>query len=82
MPRPFNDDDREKPVVTAEGRTIGTVRTVDQDKATVDRADDHESLTEEIKDMLGWDDDDDEHELRREHVDRHEDNRLYLRARR
>ena len=82
MARTFSDDDREKPIVTSEGDTIGTVRDVDQERATVHRTEDHDSLTDEIKDMLGWDDDDESHELRREHVDRDEDNRLYLRPRR
>lgn len=84
MARQFSDEDREKPIVTPEGRTIGTVRDVDRDRdrATIDRSDDHDSLTDEIKDMLGWDDDDEEHEVRGEHIDRSEDNRLYLRPRR
>lgn len=87
MARPFSDErfgeeHREKPVVTSDGRQIGTVRDVEEDRATVDRSDDDESLTEEIKDMLGWGDDDESHEIRREHVDRYEDNRLYLRPRR
>lgn len=82
MARAFTEEDREKRVVTSEGRTIGTVRDVRDDRATIDRSDDDESLTEEIKDMLGWSDDDESHELRREDVDRYEDNRLYLRPRR
>lgn len=82
MARAFTEEDREKRVVTSEGRTVGTVRDVDEDRATIDRSDDDESLTEEIKDMLGWSDDDESHELRREDVDRYEENRLYLRPRR
>lgn len=82
MARQFSEEDREKSVVTSEGRTVGTVRDVEPDRATVDRTDDDESLTEEIKDMLGWNDDDETHELRSEDVDRHEENRLYLRPRR
>ena len=83
MTQRFTDEHREKPVVTSEGRQIGTVRDVNDDRATVDRSDDDdESLTDEIKDMLGWGDDDDTHEIRQEHVDRYEDNRLYLRQRR
>lgn len=81
MERDFRDDDREKRVVTHEGDTVGTVRDVEADRATVDR-DDDESLTDEIKDMLGWGDDDDAHELRRDHVDREDDDTLYLRQRR
>ncbi|MFC6826827.1 hypothetical protein [Halopelagius fulvigenes] len=82
MDRMFRDDDREKTVVTSEGRTVGRVRDVDDDRATIDRSDDDESLTDEIKDMLGWGDDDDSHELHRDHVEREEDDRLYLRQRR
>ncbi len=82
MDRPFRDDDRQRRVVTNEGHNVGTVREVDEDRATVDRTDDHDSLTDEIKEMLGWDDDDESHELRREHVDRHEDDELYLQQRR
>lgn len=80
MARPFRDEDRKKEVVTAEGHRIGTVREVNQDRATIDRSDDHESLTDKIKDMLGWDDDDDSNELSRDHVDRYESNRVYLRS--
>lgn len=82
MDRPFNDDDREKRVVTSDGRTIGKVRDVDDDRARVDRSDDEESLTEEIKDMLGWSDEDEAHELRRDKIDRDEDDKLYLQPRR
>ena len=82
MARPFSDEDRRKPVVTSEGHTIGTIRDVEQDRATVDRTDDHDSLTDKIKDMLGWNDSDESHELRRDHVDRYEDDRVYLRSRR
>ena len=82
MDRPFNDDDREKRVVTSDGRTIGRVRDVDDDRARVDRSDDEESLTEEIKDMLGWSDEDESHELRRDKIDRDEDDKLYLQPRR
>lgn len=81
MDRPFRDDDREKRIVTPEGHTVGRIRDVDEDRATVDRSDDDDSLVDEIKEMLGWDDDDDSHELRREHVDRYEDDKFYLRPR-
>lgn len=78
MARRFTEDDRGKPVVTDSGRTIGTVSAVEQDRATVERTDDHASLTEEVKDVLGWDEDDDVHELRYEHVDEDADNQLYV----
>lgn len=82
MDRAFRDDDREKRVVTSDGNTIGRVRDVDEDRATIERTDDDESLTDEIKDMLGWGDDDDTHELRRDHIDRDEDDKFHLRPRR
>lgn len=82
MERPFSDVHRGKPIVTYEGHTIGTVREVQEDRATVERTDDHDSLTDEVKDLLGWDDEDETHELPREHVDRYEDDKLHVRRRR
>jgi len=82
MDRPFNDDDRESRVVTSDGQRIGRVREVDNDRATVERSSDDDSLTDEIKDLLGWSDDDETHEIRRDHVDRYEDNELHLQPRR
>jgi hypothetical protein len=82
MDRSFRGDDREKRVVTSDGRTVGRVRDVHEDRATIERTDDDDSLTDEIKEMLGWDDDDETHELRRDHIDRYEDDRFHLRPRR
>ncbi|RDI71597.1 hypothetical protein [Halopelagius longus] len=82
MDRPFSDDDRDKTVVTSDGHTVGRVRDVNEDRATIDRSDDDDGLTDKVKDMLGWSDDDDSHELRREHIDREEDDRLFLSDRR
>ena len=73
----FTDDDVGRDVVTSEGNRVGRINRVDEGRARVDR-DDGESLTDKIKDMLGWDTDDD-NELRDEHVDRREDDRVYLR---
>lgn len=73
----FTDDDRGRDVVTSDGTRVGTINQVDDDRATVDR-NEGESLTDKIKDMLGWDDDD-ANEIRDEHVDRREDDRVYLR---
>lgn len=52
-------------------------------RATVERTEDHDNLTEEIKELLGWgdDDDDEEQEISREHVDRYEDDAIHLRER-
>lgn len=77
MARNFTDDDRNKPVYTATGDRIGTIRDVHDDRATVDR-DDDESLTDKVKDMLGWGDDD-TYELRDEHVDEEREGKIYLR---
>ena len=74
----FNDDDVGRDVVTSEGTRVGTVNRVDEGRARVDRGDDDESLTDKIRDMLGWENDDD-NEIRDEHVDRREDDRIYLR---
>ncbi|WP_135305289.1 hypothetical protein [Haloarcula amylovorans] len=80
MARNFTDDDRDKDVVTADGNRIGTVRNVDNDRATVDRDhDDDDGLTDKIKDMLGWGDDD-SNEVRNEHVDSINDDEVRLRS--
>lgn len=80
MARPFTDDDRDKRVVTSEGDRIGRVTDVNDDRATVRRdSDDDKSLTDKITDMLGWNSDDDEHELHRDHVDEHRDDEVRLR---
>lgn len=81
MARPFTDDDRDKRVVTDEGDRIGRVTDVNDDRATVRRdSDDDDGLTDKITDMLGWnDDDDDEHELHRDHVEENPDDEIRLR---
>ena len=84
-PREFRDEDLGKPIVAPAGMMVGTVGTVDPDRnrATVERTEEHDSLTEEIKEWLGWGDEDDDEarEIRPEHVDRYEDDRVYLRDR-
>ena len=78
MGHQFTDDDRGKDVVTSEGDRIGTINDIDENRATVDRHDDSEGLTDKVKDMLGWDDDD-SNEIRDEHVDQAHDDRIQLR---
>jgi len=73
----FTDDDRGKDVVTPEGDRVGTIDRVDDDRAEIQRDQDAD-LTDKVKNMLGWDDDD-QNEIRDEHVDRTEDDRVYLR---
>lgn len=82
MAREFREEDRSKPIIAPAGITVGTIGTVRRDRATVTRTEDHDSLTEEVKELLGWGDDDDEstREIRREHVDRYEDDGVYLRS--
>jgi sporulation protein YlmC with PRC-barrel domain len=78
----FSDDDRNKDVVTSDGTHVGTVHEVRDDQAVVDR-DDGSDLTEKVKNMLGWDDDDNEGErpnrIRGDHVDTVDDNTVRLR---
>lgn len=73
----FRDDDRGKDVVAPDGTSIGTVNEVKEDRATIDRRDD-ENLTDKIKDMLGWGDDD-SNELRTDHVESRDDDTIRLR---
>lgn len=81
MARDFTEDDRDKEIVTSDGNRVGRISDVNQGRAQVETNDDDGGLTDKIKDMLDWGDDDDDHELRSEHVDRHEDDRVYLRDR-
>ncbi|MFC5970911.1 DUF2171 domain-containing protein [Halomarina salina] len=81
MARDFTTDDRDKPVYTSAGDRVGTVTDVNDDTARVRQDDDSEGLTDKIKDALGWDDDEDEHDLRSDDVDRYDDDGVYLRDR-
>lgn len=58
MPREFTDDHRDNDVLTSEGDRIGTISAVDGERATVER-DDDSVLPDTLREMLGWDDDDD-----------------------
>jgi hypothetical protein len=86
-PREFREEDREKLVVAPGGVMLGRIGYIDPEgrRATVERTDDHDSLTEEITEWLGWGDDNDADESTREigpeHVDRYEEDRIYLRDR-
>jgi len=72
MTRDINSDDVGKRVVTSEGTHVGEVSDVRNGNAHVRTSDDSD-LTDKVKSMLGWDDSDDTHELRNEHVDRVDD---------
>lgn len=78
-PREFREEDMNKAIIAPAGVTIGTLGAIRGDRAAVERTDDHDSLTDEIKQLLGWgDDEEEEREIRREHVDRYEDDAIYL----
>lgn len=73
----FSDDDRGKDVVAPDGTSIGTVNQINEDRATVERREDQD-LTDKVKDMLGWGDDD-SNELRSEHVESRDGDKIRLR---
>jgi hypothetical protein len=77
MARNFTDDDRGKRVTTADGTWIGTVDEVNDDRATVDRNDDAD-LTDRVKDMLGWEDDEDD-QIRSGDIDAYDDDEIRMR---
>lgn len=77
MARDFTEDDRDKPIVTSEGTRVGTVSNVNEGRATVER-DTDQDLTDKVKDMLSWGDDD-SNEVRSEHVDTYGDDEIRLR---
>lgn len=81
-PREFREDDASKLVVAPEGSILGSVKAIDQNRgrATVERTEEHDSLTDEIKEMLGWGDDGEgEREIRHEHVEKYKDDAIHLR---
>lgn len=85
MARDLTDEDVDKPVVTPEGAPIGTLSDVRDGRGRVTPDDDSESLTDEIKSMLGWDDSDDSdgtHELRNDDIDSVTDDEVRLRSHR
>ncbi|WP_336345295.1 hypothetical protein [Halalkalicoccus ordinarius] len=57
MAHEFTDEDRDKPVRTADGERIGTVSDVSDGRASVES---DEGITDAIKEALGWDDGNDE----------------------
>lgn len=82
MDRPFNHGDRQKRVVTADGKRVGNVRDVNNERATIEHSDDDDSLTEDVLEFLGWSNDDETHELQQDQVERYDDNELRLQSRR
>lgn len=82
MARNFTGEDRDRPVITAEGDRIGTVREVDEGRATVESTEEERgTLTAEVRDMLGWGDEEtNERELRSDRVDTHDEGEIRLHA--
>lgn len=86
MTHDFTDEDREKPVRTADGERIGTVTDVSDGRASVES---DEGLGERIKQKLGWDDDSSDtdgdgresrtHDLSDASIDRVDDEGVWIR---
>lgn len=79
MAEKFTDEDRGKPIVTAEGDRVGTISAVNDGRATVESTeDDQKNLTDHIREMLGWDESGDPQELEGAQVDRNDDDEVVL----
>lgn len=74
----LTQDDEGKDVITQDGTYLGTVGAVDVgNDATVARSD-GDSITDKVKDLLGWEDDDD-NVIRNEDVEKSDEDRVHLR---
>lgn len=82
MVRNFTDEDRNKAVYTADGTRVGTINEVEEEKAQVHRDEDSGSLTDEVVDLLGWDDEDESHDLHRDRVERYDESGVHLHGQR
>ena len=80
MARDLTSDDKNKDVVTTDGTRIGTVSGVQDGRATVTPNNDSGGLTDKIKSMLGWDDSDNDQDLRNDDIDTVNDNEVRLRS--
>lgn len=78
MSRDFRDDDRDKAVFGPNGEQIGLISAVHGNTATV-RRDTGSSLTEGLKQLLGWSDENDEHDLHTDQVDRFDTRGVHIR---
>ncbi|KYH27850.1 hypothetical protein HAPAU_05250 [Halalkalicoccus paucihalophilus] len=77
MAHEFTDEDRDKPVRTADGERIGTVSDVSDGRASVEE---EEGLADAIKEKLGWNDSDDgSYELSDAAIDRVDDYGVWIR---
>ena len=79
MARDFTDDDRGSSVFDNNGNRIGTVNDVQDGNALIDTSDGDSGILDDLTDALGWDDDDDTHELRSEDVNSYDDDGVHLR---
>ncbi|RJT04354.1 hypothetical protein [Halococcus sp. IIIV-5B] len=79
MARDFTDDDRGSGVFDHAGNRVGTVNDVRDGNARVDTSDSDSGVLDSIKDALGWNDNDDTHELRGDDVDSYDDDGIHLR---
>ncbi|MFC4356946.1 hypothetical protein ACFO0N_03170 [Halobium salinum] len=77
MQRDFTGEDRDKTVEDASGNEVGTVDLIDEGRAQMSASSD---MTSAIKEFLGWDAEDDEGELKREHVAGVDDETVRLRS--
>ncbi len=79
MARDFTDGDRGSSVFDNNGNRIGTVNDVQDGNALIDTSDGDSGILDDLTDALGWDDDDDTHELRSEDVNSYDDDGVHLR---
>ena len=76
MTQEFTEDDKDMPVVSAEGEEIGTISEIEGDTAYVSPA---ANLQDATRTELGWDSSDEgPYELRDEQIDRIEETEIRL----
>ncbi|EMA39280.1 hypothetical protein [Halococcus hamelinensis] len=79
MARDFTDDDRGLSVVDHDGNRVGTVDDVRDDTALVDTSGSDSGVLDTVTSALGWNDDDETHELRHDDVETVSDEHVRLR---
>ncbi|WP_029601811.1 hypothetical protein [Halococcus hamelinensis] len=75
----FTNEDRGTAVFDHDGNQVGTVSDVRDGSAHVDTSDGDSGILDDLTDALGWDDDDDTHELRNDDVDTVDNDGVHLR---
>ena len=78
MARDFTGDDRGTAVLNHQGERVGTVSDVQDGNAHVDTSDTDSGVLDSIKDALGWNNDDNTHELRGDDVDSYDEDGVHL----